>query len=123
MTISEAIAQIDSLQPNKNTDAQKIQWLSELDSRIQREVINTHKTSCGCVLPFQTYTEEDMDLELMAEEPYDQMYIHWLEAKIDYWQKEMDRYDAALSSFLDIWTDFSNEYNRTHEKVTKQFRY
>ena len=40
--------------------------------------------------------------------PYDEMYIHWLCAKICYWQKNFAAYNQHMTSFNQLLSDYSH---------------
>ena len=92
MTIIEAINHIDSLKPNSYTQADKIIWLSNLDGIIKNEIIDTHEGSEN--VTFDGYNAETaLDTVLLVPAPYDDVYIKWLEAQIDYANGETNRYN------------------------------
>ena len=113
MTIIEAINRVDNLKHNTYGYADKAKWLSTLDSLVKRGCIDTHEG--GEDIVFTGYNAEtDPETVLLVGEPYDEMYIRWLEAQIDYANAEYDRYNNAVEAFNAFWTDFKNYYNRTH---------
>lgn len=122
MTISEAINKIDSLKPNNFHEEDKIGWLSILDFTIMREMVDTHEG--GEDIVFEGYTEEtDLDTELLAPAPYDEMYLRWLEAQIDYANNEFGKYNNAIAMFNTAYGAYNNYYNRTHMPKGKQRKY
>lgn len=120
MTIIEAINKIDALKPNDYTQSEKVKWLSTLDSLIYKEIITTHEGDTT----FAGYTDDTpVDTVLLAGEPYDDMYIHWLESKIDYYNAEYTRYNNSVTQFDDMYSAFSKYYNRTHKPKTTKLKY
>ncbi len=116
MTISEAITKVDTLKPNMYEEKDKIRWLSQLDARIYQEIILTHHYNEGEEeVSFSGYTEETSgDTELLVGEPYDEMYIHWLEGKVDYNNMEYGGFNSANSMFESVFGAFRNAYNASH---------
>ena len=115
MTIREAITEADNLKPNMYQDPDKIRWLSRLDRRIYNEILLTHELNDGETLPeFTGYGETDNEEELLVGEPYDELYIHWLEAQIDYADMEYDGFNAANAVFEGVYSAFRNAYNASH---------
>lgn len=113
MTIGGAIARVDNLKYNTYTNADKIAWLSKLDNMIKRNIIDTHDGADQII--FDGYTEDtDPDTELLASEPYDAMYLRWLEAQIDYTNGEYDKYNASILLFNTEYEAFNAFYTRTH---------
>lgn len=124
MTIQEAINGIDDIKPNTYTNADKIAWLSELDGMVKLEIIDTHYYNEGEEeVTFTPYTDEDMTKELLVPHPYSDIYLKWLEAKIDYANNETARYINSSSVFNGLYTNYNNYYNRTHKPKTTVFRY
>lgn len=113
MTIIEAINRVDDLKHNTFSYADKTRWLSTLDNTVKTGVIDTHEGGEGIV--FSGYTADtDPETVLLVKEPYDEMYIRWLEAQIDYANREYDSYNNSVEMFNTYWADYKNHYNRTH---------
>lgn len=122
MTIMDSINRIDTLKPNRYDISEKIKWLSTLDERIMNEIIVTHEASEGIV--FNGYTEETaLTTKLLAPSPYDELYLYWLEAQIDYWNGEYGKYNNSIAMFNTAYTAFVNHYNRTHMPKGKKFKF
>ena len=113
MKVSQAIDRTDRLKPNSFAYADKLVWLSQLDGTIQRELIDRHEG--GTAADFVPYTENtDPDRVLLAEAPYDEMYIHYLSAQIDYANGEFERFNNANRLFEAAYSAFRNAYNCAH---------
>lgn len=112
MKICEAIAEADRLKPNAVKAIDKIRWLYRLDEKIKRDIIDTHEGAIDTVL--EPYTEADTDRELLVLEPYADIYVHYLEAQIDYANLEYDGYGSTSAMFEASFEDFRNDYNRHH---------
>ena len=118
MTIIEAINLIDASKPNTYGQVEKIRWLSNLDWTIKREIIDTHEG--GESIVFNGYTEDTPhDTQLLAPAPYDELYVRWLEAQIDYANGEYNKYNASMSMHNTYMTSFINYYNRNHMPLQK----
>ena len=115
MKVREAIAEADELKPNVISQGQKIKWLSRLDLRIKQNILDTHQYNEGeTPSTFSGYTENSLDEELLAPEPHSEMYVHWLAAQIDYYNMEIDGFNAANSMFESVYSAFRNAYNQSH---------
>lgn len=113
MTIEMAIAKINSLKPNNYTDMDKLEWLSELDGHIKANIIDTHEG--GDAVSFSGYNEDtDFETELIAPTPYDDVYIKWLESKIDYANNEYAKYNNSSAAYNNAYSAFERYYNRQH---------
>ena len=121
MTISDAINRIDTIKPNGYTMAEKIQWLSTLDGIIKTEIIDTHE---GGEVIFDGYTEETLLTHpLLVPAPYDEIYLYWLESKINYWNGEMGKYNNSITMYNSAYSSFERYYNRTHKPIGKALKF
>lgn len=122
MTIIEAITQIDSLKHNTYSQENKVQWLSRLDSMVKRLIIDTHEG--GEDVEFSGYDgTTDMHTEMLIPAPFDEMYLRWLEAQIDYTNGEYGKYNNAIVMFNTSWKEYQNYYNRTHMPKGKSMKF
>ena len=122
MTLIEAINRVDALKPNVYSQEEKISWLSTLDGMIMRDVIKKHEGGDG--VEFYGYTvDTPLDTELIVKEPYDEMYICWLESKIDYNNSEYARYNNSITRYNDIYMEFAKDYNRNHMPIGSEIKY
>lgn len=114
MTIDEAIKEIDALKPNAYPEDIKVRWLSRIDGTIQREVIDTHEG--GRERQFGGYSEEQLGqgVQLIAPEPYSELYVHYLACQIDLHNAETARYNNSSIVFNTAYQTFTDWYNRTH---------
>ena len=122
MTIIEAINRIDTLKPNTYAQETKVYWLSKLDGIIFDKIIKTHE---GAEMEqFNGYSAETpIDTKLIVSAPYDDIYIKWLEAQIDYANREYDKYNNGIVAYNDAYTEYMRYYNRTHMPKGKSFKY
>lgn len=122
MKIIEAINRIDTLKPNTYSQAEKVAWLSSLDSLVKTQIIDTHEGGENVV--FTGYTDEtDMETELLIPAPYEEVYLMWLEVQIDYANREYEKYNNAVLMYKESFNDYSNWYNRTHMPKGNSFKY
>lgn len=122
MTIIEAINEIDSLKHNTYTQSDKVRWLSRLDAMVKRLIIDTHENADD--FAFKGYDEDtDMDTELIVPAPFDEMYIRWLEAQIDYANGEYNKYNTSITMYQTAYDGFANYYNRTHMPLGSKLKY
>ena len=121
MKIIEAINRIDSLMRNTYTQNDKVAWLSEVEFDVVNNVINTHE---GDEITFSGYDgSTDLQTELLIPAPFDKVYLLWMEAQIDYYNGEYDKYNNAADLFTANYEAFKNYYNRTHKPKGKKFKF
>lgn len=122
MTIIEAINRIDSLKHNTYSRSDKVRWLSTLDNMVKKHIIDTHEGAED--VTFTGYDENtDVQTELLMPAPYDEAYLRWMEAQIDYHNGEYDKYNNATEAFAAFYEGYKNYYNRTHMPIGKNFKY
>ena len=122
MTIMDAIYRIDELKPNSYSQSEKIKWLSTLDGLVKSEIIDTHEG--GENIAFTPYNENsDLSIVLLIPAPYDDIYLRWLEAQIDYANGEYGKYNNSLVAYNDAYSLFQRYYNRTYMPKGKKFKF
>lgn len=121
MKVIEAINHIDAVKPNAYSQDVKIKWLSTLDGIIKKEIIDTHEGGEG--VSFTGYTATSLMTEMIVPAPYDDIYIKWLEAQIDYANGEYNRYNTTITVYNAALSDFERAYNRTHMPIGKKLKY
>lgn len=116
MTIIDAINTIDAIKPNTYTQAEKLAWLSTLDEMIKKEIIDTHEGAEA--VDFHGYDEDtDVSAPLLVPAPYDEIYLFWMESKIDYWNGESSRYNNSITMFNNAYASYQEYYNRMHRPL------
>ena len=122
MKIIEAISKIDDLKHNTYSQSDKIGWLSRLDAMVKRMVIDTHEG--GEEITFTGYDDTtDPETVMLIPEPFDEAYLRWLEAQIDYANGEYEKYNNSAEAYNTVWQAFLNYYNRTHMPKGKKMRF
>lgn len=117
MTIHEAIEKIDSLNPNQYSEEVMLTWLSNLDAIIYNDVVMRHHPLPEN--PFMPYTMDDIDNQLLVEAPYDELYIAYINMKIDEANQETARYNNSVAIFDARYREFTKYYNRTFKPVNE----
>lgn len=124
MKLTEAIDRIDEIKPNGFSKVDKIGWVSELEGRIYLEIVKTHEGYEDVEFdPVAGYSDEDEDEELLVPHPYDDIYVKWLEACIDYANGEYTRYNNSMQMFNTKYSAFANQYNKVHMPLGTGIRY
>lgn len=124
MTIMDAIYRLDELKPNSYSQSEKIKWLSSLDGMIKSNIIDTHEGGESVV--FSGYDENsDLSMVLLVPAPYDDIYLRWIEAQIDYSNGEYGKYNNSITAFNDAYAIYQKYYNRTNMPISKgtKFRF
>ena len=108
MTPNKAIEIVDKLKPNSYSEEDKLRWINELDGMVQRLVIQSDKVN-------QYAYPEDMDKELLVPAPFDDVYTLFLEAKVDYYNKEIANYNNSAMMFEAQFSEYRKDYIRKHQ--------
>ena len=123
MNAMDVIERVDLLEANDYSPEQKLRWLSTLDGKLYREVIQSHE---GAAAPFPGPYESGGE-ELLVGEPYgEDLYYNYLQAMIAAENGEAQRYNRRMTLFNSACTGWINWYNRTHRPAApreKQFRF
>ena len=121
MTILDAISRIDTLKPNAYSQEQKVRWLSTLDGVVKSEIIDTHEGGEG--IPYTPYNEDNLTAKLLIPAPYDDVYLRWLEAQIDYANGEYGKYQNSMTMYNTAYSSFERYYNRTHMPLGTKLKF
>ncbi len=122
MTIAEAIAQADEMCKNPYSTRQKLVWLSRAEAMV-KEIVDAHEG--GEDVLFSGFDDQTpKETGLIMPEPYDECYIHYLQAQIYYANEEIDRYNRAITMFNALFDDFKGSYKKSHmPKGCGRFRF
>ena len=115
MTVTEAIGTVNRLYPNDYQDEEKIIWLQKMDEKIQKELFSRYQD--GKISPLPDYAQAEEDVTLLIESPYDLLYLYELQARLAYWQRDMDVYNRANVLYQNIYQTYEREYHRTHKPI------
>ena len=111
MKISEAISHTRSLSGNAVDDNTLCRWLSELDGRL---MLDFYKGS-----EWMSYSlPQDEDHELLVPFPWDELYVHYLEAMVYYSNGEFERYRNSYEMYNKKELDYRQWYARNQLPIT-----
>lgn len=98
MTAAQAIAQLDALTPNTYDQPQKLLWLARAEAGL---------------LPEQgKQAALEADTLLQAGEPYDELYIRYMQAQIFLEAGEITRYNNAMALYNNALAQFRRAHIR-----------
>lgn len=113
MTIEQAIKRVDEVQPNSVEREAKIDWLMQLDMELYTECVMQHEGWEEVEVP--NYTEEtENERELLVGAPFESIYLHWLQSRIDWEMQEYSHFNNANAAFEADRVKYRCWYNRTH---------
>ena len=99
MTPNKVIERVDKVRPNPYDEETKLGWISELDGMVNRLVIQNNEAQ-----PYRY--PEDMDIELLIPYPYENLYQLYVEAKIDFYNREYGIYNNSVHYLLCVTASF-----------------
>ena len=103
----------DSYRPNSLEDQLKLWWLVTLDGKLALELMHMNveevRATMGCEFP------EGLEHQPLVGFPHEELYLHYLEAKINYAEGEYSDYQNAMESFNAAYQSFAkwflNQYD------------
>ena len=113
MTIQNVIDRVDRLRPNYMDRDLKVAYLQDLDQMVYNEVLLKHKHEAAEEVPPDYSGDRTGETKLLVPEPYTEMYIHWLCAKIDLMNQEIDKYNNDTALFQTAYGTMCDWWNRT----------
>lgn len=133
MTLSEVIEEVKEKKPSTFKDEDLLKYLNELEGTIQVEVmgIDPYNVKPAPVFDeegneikpiieegveqepyYLQYTlEDDKNTTLLVPSPFCNLYILYLSAQIDFYNKEFTSYNNTLSAFKGKYEDYVAWYN------------
>lgn len=97
-----------------------IGWLNEIEGQAIDQVVNR---SDGRDLQFIPYTEDDTDRELVIPDRFQDVYINYIRAKVDFANQETDRYNNDAAMFDAAWKEYAAWHIRNNiPKPALKFR-
>lgn len=107
-TFNQIIDRVDKVKANAYGKEEKARWIAELDGMISKVVMQFEE-------PFVYQFPEDMDMEPLVREPWDRIYDLYVEAMIDYHNKEYSAYNNSMTMFNSKFEEFKKAYIRDNK--------
>lgn len=121
MTLCEALDRIDALKPNAFSKAEKVAWISQLEGRVKEEILDAHE---GPERVFHGYTDmTDGSTPLLVDGPFAELYVYYVSAMIDYYNRETVAYNNGMDLFNALYAEYFAFYNRRHMPKRGRFRF
>lgn len=112
MTAQDAISWVDGKKHNVYTKEDKLFWLSQVEAMAAQLL-----SRCGRE---QEPAEPAPETVLSIPAPFDRLYLHWLEAQIDYANLEYLKYNNAMALFASLWQEYANQVRRNSPAVGRR---
>ena len=114
-TYRDIIRLVDSYRPNAFDDDLKLWWLVSLDGKIAAEVMLMDVNEVREILDLKY--PEAMDFTPLVEFPHEELYLHYLEAKILYANEEYSSYQNAMESFNSFYRAYCTWLLNTYDPI------
>ena len=115
-TMNSVIEELEEVKPNVVPDEIKYKWLANLDGRISIEVFG-QKEATVYTLP------DDADKTLMVSAPYDDIYVLYCSAMVDFYNREYENYNNAVMVFQESMGALKTWYIQNHRQCeARNFR-
>lgn len=139
-TVAQIIEQYNAERPNQMEDSVKVLWLRKCEQMLINEIYVQHEhdledesrielSVTGSTLHIKaagSFAEHiasfDMDSKLLVPEPYDDLYLHYIDQKIAYLNNDKARFNTASTMFNNALLTYQQYFNRTYQtkKVEKK---
>ena len=116
-TYGNIIGLVDSYRPNAFDEQLKLWWLVSLDGKIAAEVMLMDVNEVRELLDLKY--PEAMEMEPLVGFPHEELYLHYLEAKIAYDNEEYSSYQNAMESFNAVYTSFMTWFLNTYDPIQR----
>ena len=109
MKLVEVIERVKAEKPNMYSEEVLTKWLNQIEMTMQSEVMERTGTE---IVKYSW--KDDGDTELLIPEPYDEAYLHYVKAMIDYNNKEFISYNFNSQQFNAVYKAFAGWYKRQY---------
>jgi len=117
MKVAGMIEQYNMERPNSVEDSVKRDFLRKCEANIIENVILLYEPAIGerTEEEWQEYLDEfGYDTDMILSEPFDDLYIHYLDQRIALNNNDTKRYNIATRLFDNMFLAFKQKYNREH---------
>jgi hypothetical protein len=112
MKINKLLESVGHLKPNTVDVADIFDWIDEIEGIVYKGVFEKAEDTTF-ESPSYDY-ETDQDKDLLVPAPFDIIYFHYLSAKIDFTEGEINSYNNNMSLYNTAYDDFAAYYRRNH---------
>ena len=97
-----------------------IGWLNEIEGQVLDQVVNKAQ---GFDIEFVPFTEDDTERELTVPDRFQDVYINYIRAKVDFTNQETERYNNDAAMFEASWKEYASWHIRNYvPKPAAKFR-
>ena len=97
-----------------------IGWLNEIEGQVLDQVVNKAQ---GFDVEFVPFTEDDSERELTVPDRFQDVYVNYIKAKVDFTNQETERYNNDAAMFEASWKEYASWHIRNYvPKPAAKFR-
>lgn len=104
-TINKVIEYVDGVKPNTFDEEQKFRWICDLDGMVKRLVFQDRE---GVSYQYP----DDLDTQLLIPPPFENIYALYMEAQIDFHNREYAAYNNSAVMFDSQFEEYKKAYIR-----------
>ena len=122
MTVKDLLADIDLKNPNDVQESVKRGWLLTQEKLLLDEVLHTHVITAEEAEKAEAIADlgaMDDDYEPLVQPPYQDLYIHYVNAQIALANVDTVAYENAQALYNNALLTYKNWFNRTHRTGNK----
>jgi hypothetical protein len=127
MTLDDVIEKVATLKPHQFDDATVTSWVSDVEMSMWDDIVSHYDDTNPEVeydddgelitdlpRPEAYDATADGDTELMVPAPYDDVYIKYCAAQVDYWAGDYARYNNSMIMYNQALDKYASWFNRTY---------
>lgn len=118
MTIQDVINKVTAIRNEKRATSDFIiEKINEIEWKIKKEIIDVHEGADK--YPFDGYSSNELNSELIAPAPYSELYIQWVIYQVDVNNNAMVDASNSLALFQKTYYAYSGWYTRNNMPLSK----
>lgn len=114
MTAAAIIEQYNNERPNSVDTNLKLSWLLKCEQSVVDTIIKRHKGAPSDEELDEYLNTFDLSSDMLVPEPYDDLYIYFIDQRVALNQNDTRRYNAAATLFNTAFLTYQQKYNREH---------
>ena len=119
----DIIRMVDGYRPNALDEQLKLWWLVNLDGQLAVELMQLDPVAAQNALDCEY--PDGLNHEPLIGYPYEELYLHYLEAKISYTENELDAYQNAMEAYNAAYRNYAvwflNHYDPVQGRLPGRF--
>lgn len=119
-TTNEILERLDKVYPNAYENPVKAGWIMELNRRLYETVVLPHEGKGEYEIPAQY--PKDGDLPLAAESPYEELYVIYAMAQMEFYNREGGGFNNSAALYNSLLGEWKSQYHRTHSTAVREIK-